>query len=196
MLNGIYLILLLPILYALIAFNDWYFIKTVIKKHYTYIIGLSSKATREERKASALCADWITSNMSEIRRRVKKSGIDDPTLSYIEPKGYGHVAKQNMSVINNLLYVNKDVQDLAFTTLKRVRGYYLSQAKRSLSPLFWLETILFLPKALFNASGIESTSKIAESGIKITQLIYWIIVLWVVVTKPELITSILSKVKL
>lgn len=165
-------------------------------KHRLYLRGQGSNPTKEEQDVSAESADWITSNMSEIKRRIKKSGIGEPILSYMDPKGYGYVAQQNMSVIDNLLYLNNDVQEQAISTLKRVKGYYLSQTKRSLSPLFWLETLLFLPKAMVNASGIETTSKFAETGLKVVQLLYWIIVLWIVFSKPELITSILSKVKI
>ncbi len=194
--NGIFIVLILPILYALIAFNDWYFIKQVMKHHRSYLQGQGSNPTEDEKSKSGKSADWITSNMSEIKRRIKKSGIGEPIISYMDPKGYGYVAQQNMSVIDNLLYLNNDVQEQAISTLKRVKGYYLSQTKRSLSPLFWLETLLFLPKAMLNASGIETTSKFAETGIKIVQLIYWVLVLWLVITKPELIATLLSKVKI
>ena len=47
-----------------------------------------------------------------------------------------------------------------------------------------------------DACGIETTSKFAETGLKIIQLIYWVLVLWLVLSKPELLTSILSKVKI
>jgi hypothetical protein len=194
--NGIYFVLVLPVLYALIAFNDWYFIRQVMNKHRLYLRGQGNSSSQTEKDESAKCAGWITSNMSEIKRRIKKSGIGEPSLSYMDPKGYGYVAQQNMSVIDNLLFLNKDVQKQGITTLQRVRGYYLSQTKRSLSPLFWIETLLFLPKAMLNASGIETTSKFADTGIKIVQLIYWLLVLWLIISKPELITSVLSKVKI
>ena len=194
--NGFLFLLCIPIIRALIAFNDWYFINTVCKKHDTYLKGQGKNKEQSKIDNANKASDWITANMTEIKRRIKKSGINEPVYSYMDPKGYGYVGQQSMSAIDNLLFLNQEIQNSAVTTLKRVKGYYSNQAKRSLSPLYWLEILLFLPKAMVNASGLDMTSKFADTSLKIVQLIYWLIVMGVIISKPELITALLSKVKI
>jgi len=67
-------------------------------------------------------SSWITTNMTEIKRRVKKSGMSEPVFSHMEPQGYGYVGQQSMSAIDNLLFLNQDIQRSAVNTLQRVKG--------------------------------------------------------------------------
>lgn len=159
----IILLLAIPLARFLIYINDWHFFKTLMRKQLEYLGGLADDATEEKKKKSARAGDWIMSNLTELKRRVEKAGIQNPVKTFMEPKGYGYVGQTQLSILDNILYPNSDVQHSAQHIVRSAKGYYLNQALRSLSPIYWIEVIFFLPKKIVSASGLVITSKFAET---------------------------------
>lgn len=188
-------LLLIPIARALIFFFDWRFIKKACEMHEIYLKGAGEMPTLEAKQASKNAADWITENTTEIKHRVEKAGLDNPVLSFMEPKGFGYVGQAKMTALDNLLFLNQEIQQNASTTLRRTRGHFKNQAIHSINPLFWLETLLYLPKAIISASGIDASSKLADTILKIIQIIYWIAIFVIVISKPELLRILIETVK-
>jgi len=172
-----YIILALPLLLSLINFNHWFFLRTVIKKHEEYISGVPEASTQEEKNKSHAASEWITSNLSEIKSRIKKSGTNIPVKNFMENAGLGFASEQRLNIIDNMLFQNVEILQQARLTLDIAKGYYLSQAKLCLSPLHWAEVLIYLPKELVKASGIELTSKFSELALKIVQAIYWVVLI-------------------
>ena len=190
--DHLFLLLLIPVSRFLININDWYFFKALIKKQWVYHHGFSAEASEEDKKASSDASNWVVANMTEIKRRVAKAGIHNPVKSYMEPKGYGFVGQQQLAVLDNMLYMNSEIQGQARRTVDTAKGYYLNQALNSLSPLYWLEVIFFLPKQIAAASGLALSSKGAETVLNILQIIYWLVIGWALIFKPELVKQILD----
>ena len=113
----------------------------------------------------------------------------------MDAKGYGYVGQEQLSTLDNLLYLNQNIQSSAVAVLKRTRGHCKNETIKSINPLFWLETIFFLPKAIVSASGIDASSKLAETGLKITQIIYWLVILGAVISNPDLLRVLIETVK-
>lgn len=188
-------ILLIPVGRALIFFCDWRYLVKVCTQHDLYLKGAFDSPTLEAKKLSNKAANWITENSTEIKRRVEKSGIDNPTHSFMEPKGYGYVGQERMTTLDNLLYLNNNIQRSAVEVLKRSRGHFKNEALRSISPVFWLEVLFFLPKAIVSASGVDTSSKLADIGLKITQIAYWVIIITAVILNPDLIKTLIESIK-
>lgn len=188
-------LLLIPIARGLIFLFDWRYLEKVCRRHDLYLKGVGDNATEGERELSGEASNWITENTTEIKRRVKKSGVKDPVHSFMDAKGYGYVGQEQISTLDNLLYLNKTVQNSAVTVLKRAKGHFKNEAVKSINPLFWLETLFFLPKAIVSASGIDASSKLAETGLKITQIIYWLVILGAVISNPDLLKVLIEAIK-
>tara|TARA_R110001592_G_scaffold361737_1_gene673323 strand:+ start:798 stop:1385 length:588 start_codon:yes stop_codon:yes gene_type:complete len=189
------LLLLIPIVRGLIFFFDWRYLVKVCDKHSLYLKGVGDSATDEAKEISGKASDWITEHTTEIKRRVEKSGINNPVHSFMDAKGYGYVGQEQMSTLDNLLYLNQNIQSSAVTVLKRSRGHFRNEAIKSINPLFWLETLFFLPKAIVSASGIDASSKLADTGLKVTQIIYWLVILGAVVANPDLLKVLIETIK-
>ena len=188
-------LLLIPVIRALIFFFDWRYLVKVCDQHNQYLKGVGYSATEEAKELSGKASNWITENTTEIKRRVEKSGIQNPVYSYMDAKGYGYVGQEQLSTLDNLLYLNQNIQSSAVAVLKRTRGHFKNETIKSINPLFWLETIFFLPKAIVSASGIDASSKLAETGLKITQIIYWLVILGAVISNPDLLRVLIETVK-
>jgi hypothetical protein len=188
-------LLLIPLIRALIFFSDWRYLVKVCDKHNLYLKGIGDNATEEAKEVSGKASDWITEHTTEIKRRVEKSGIQNPVHSYMDAKGYGYVGQEQISTLDNLLYLNQNIQSSAVTILKRARGHFRNEAVKSINPLFWLETLFFLPKAIVSASGIDASSKLADTGLKVTQIIYWLVILGAVIVNPDLLKVLIETIK-
>ena len=188
-------LVLIPVARGLIYFSDWRYLAKACNKHRLYLTGASTTASSDAKMASGNASEWLTENLTEIKTRVKKSGVDDPVYSFMEPKGYGYLGETRMSTLDNLLYLNETVQQNVITVLKRSRGYFKIEAIKSFNPLFWLETLFFLPKAIVSASGIDTSSKVADIALKVAQVIYWIVIVGAVVSDPSLLRVLIENFK-
>ena len=184
--NTIYLLLLIPAARFLINLNNWYFMYRVMSNHeeYTSIFGNDKK--EEIKQKSEKAAVWITSNLTDIKERVEKAGIQNPIRQVMENAGYGHVAPTSFTTLDNMLFQNTEILKEVRYLITMAKGYYWSQMIKSINPIFWLEIVFFLPKSILSASGIESSNKIADIALKAVQVIYWLAVVWVLIFKPEI----------
>lgn len=189
------LLILIPVGRFLINANHWYFLWKALNKHTDYIKQFGDDPSEDIKSASEEAAEWITLNTNEIKRLVKKAGVANPVRQFMEPAGYGHVAQQAFSTLDNLLFQNTDILKEARHFLAVARGHYKTQALQSINPIYWLEVVFFLPKALVSASGLESTNKAADVALKISQVLYWLAIVWAFIYKPELFNFLLEHFK-
>lgn len=133
--------------------------------------GISEKIKKSSQKAW----DWLQDNQLEIKNRVLNAGLSDQAESYMEPLGLGYAERRQRGVLDNLLLLDTDVLASARELMRRARGYYKTQAWLSLSPLFWLEMLIFLPREIIKLAGFNNSSKLFQISVKLIQVIYWII---------------------
>ncbi|MEW8071871.1 MAG: hypothetical protein AB2826_15740 [Candidatus Thiodiazotropha sp.] len=188
-------LLLIPVVRGLIYFIDWRYLVKVCNKHKNYIDGSGEDVSKELKILSGNAAEWLIENSTEIKRRVEKSGISNPMHSFMEPKGFGYVGQEHISTLDNILFLNADIQRSVVSVLKRSRGHFKNETIKSFNPLFWVEIIFFLPKAIVSASGIDASSKLADTGLKITQIIYWLVILGIIITNPEILKVFIETTK-
>lgn len=169
-------LLVIPAVFFLININDWYYLRTVMQKHDVFIEGLYDNASTSVKELANHAGDWLIANQTEIKRRVLKAGLHGPTLQEMEPAGYGFVQPKSYNVLDNLTANNNDILQRARQTIIVAQGHFLINAKLSLSPLRWVEILVFLPKQIVGASGINVSSKVADIALKLIQIMYWLIV--------------------
>lgn len=189
------LLLSIPIIRLLISLNNWRYLEKAKKKHRLYITGIPDQASDEDKKQSKQAANWLTSNLIEIKQKVEQAGVGNPTRIVMEPAGYGHVAQQSISALDNLLFHNKEILAQASNALSIAAGSYRTQTIQSVNPLYWLEVLFFLPKWFVSSTGIEITSKVAEVSLRIVQILYWVIIILAFIFRPELFEFLLGSAK-
>lgn len=154
--------------------RQYLFLKKVLERQMIYVEGVPDEADPEKKKAGKKAGKWIEENQIDIRQTVLKTGIDEPSKSYMEPLGLGHAQKKSIRVLDNLLFTNPEIMGIGRTIVTRAMGYYKNQALKSINPLFWIEFIVFLPKELIRYFGIDDNAKLGSIVAKVLQLIYWI----------------------
>ena len=174
--NITYWLLLLAVFIVikfLLNISKYLYLKKVINKHNIFIDGELSE-DEVKKKEGIKAGDWIQENQMEIKNIVAKTGVPDQKRSYMKTLGLGYAQQQNISALDNMLYLNSDILELARETINRAKGYYKIQALKSFNPLYWVESLIFLPREILKYFGVNEKDKFGSFVTKIVQIIYWI----------------------
>ena len=175
---NIILIVLLFITIVLIKFflniSKYYYLKKVITKHNIFIAGEMAEDDGQKKQDGIEAGNWIQENQLEIKNVVSKTGLRDQTKSYMQPLGLGYAKQQNVNALDNMLFLNTEILELAREIINRAKGYYKVQALKSFNPLYWIEILIFLPREILKYIGVDEKEKVGSIITKIIQIIYWI----------------------
>lgn len=106
-----------------------------------------------------------------IREILLKAGIPDPKISRTRPTGYGQVVTSTgISVFNNMFVDDLDIVTSVTGALTTAKGVYKKRITDSINPIFWIETLVYLPKSIFQYLGVPAENLVT----KIFQLLWWI----------------------
>ena len=134
---------------------------------------------RDTNKYYKIYDNWIRTDESEliigkhifaIKKLFQDAGLKDFILSRIEPTGFGYTKSYNMKGFNNIHLNDPELINKILFKFEEAKGVYSYKMKQSFNPLFWVEFILKLPEQTFSYLNFD----IADSKMKIIQLLYWI----------------------
>lgn len=86
----------------------------------------------------------------------KKAGITDISTPITEWTGYGHYATIEASVFTNFPSNKNIIVYPALDMFENAIGIYRSRIIESFNPIYWIETILFLPQNSLIYIGLDS----------------------------------------
>lgn len=112
----------------------------------------------------------ILESKTAILQLFTAAGVADSLISYATPTGYGMLATGSASAFQNISSCRQDVVAAIARSFAEARGTFKHRIFETLSPLFWINCVLFLPQRIFNFLGIKDDSLL----IKLLQLLYWI----------------------
>lgn len=107
---------------------------------------------------------------TEIKHLFRSAGLEDGLVPFLEPAGHGQLLSGNVSVMNNLLNtVDQKIVGNVVGLFHQAIGVYRHQMWQAFSPLYWVNTFIFLPREVLGYMGLD-TEKVV---VKIFQIIYW-----------------------
>lgn len=112
----------------------------------------------------------LLQHKSQILQLFKGAGVKDSYVSYVQPVGYGYIGTGNISVFQNLGNARQDIAFCVFTFFEESIGTYRRRMWESLNPLFWIDSLINLPRNLLAYLGVPPESVIT----RILQLVYWL----------------------
>lgn len=111
------------------------------------------------------------------------AGIKDPMLPYSQAVGNGYVATGKTSVFANLALKTKVIAQYGFQFFDEAEGVFRHRMLQAINPVYWVESIVFLPKYVLEYLGLSSDSLSA----RLLQIVYWGIVSVVVLFKDDFV---------
>lgn len=106
-----------------------------------------------------------------IKHLLVSAGLTDVERPVVEPAGWGLLSTGNVSVLDNLLNRRQDIVGVVVALLNRAIGVYWNRMIEALSPIYWIETVLFLPKRVAGFIGLSPETVFT----KVTQVLYWLV---------------------
>lgn len=106
----------------------------------------------------------------QIVKLFRDAGVEDNRVPMIEPLGYGKILTGQTSVFSNISITREDVVGSVRHMFHQTIGIYRSRMLETINPLYWIESIIFLPKRILNYVGVSSEKVV----IKVFQIIYWL----------------------
>lgn len=127
-----------------------------------------------EKKYKAYLAgdgEVFTLYAASVQKLFKQAEIPAPLLPLCEPVGYGKIRTANVSVFENMANKRQDTVYHMANSFIRAKGYFRMCLLECISPLYWVQLVVFLPGKMLGYVGISSDKMIS----KFLQIAYWLL---------------------
>ena len=169
----LYYLLLIPVVRFLINLNHFFYLRKALRKQLEFSLGWGENEDEEKKRKGEKAGNWLQDHQLEIKKRVLRSGVSNQFITHMDDVGFGYLEPKGYSPLDNLLLMNKKIMESSRNLLMTAKGHYKIQAWLSLSPLFWIELIVFLPREILKMVGFDGEKKVSKILLNIVQLLYW-----------------------
>lgn len=108
---------------------------------------------------------------AQVVKLVKDAGVADQRISVSELVGYGSYQVRDASVLDNFPHLRQDMSTAAQRLMREAIGAYRARMLEALSPLYWIESVLYLPRTVLRYLDLPAEGTRA----KILQVVWWIV---------------------
>ncbi len=134
----------------------------------------------------------MTTYKQDILKLFKQAKVEDMFISVAQNVGFGKVTTSTCSIADNLFTRRKDIAAGVLELFDAVIGYYRSAYKSAFSPLYWIETIVFLPKVIIEYIGADLEKTAVRVVNVILTALWWIFATVITLYKVEIINVLQS----
>ncbi len=131
-------------------------------------------------------------NKNQAIKLIKNAGVVDNYVPISQPSGYGTIATISASVFTNYPTNSNIFAGGMLDAFDAALGTYRSRIIESFNPLFWIETILFLPRNLLDYLGISKESIAYKLCNLIFTFLWWLSVTLFAFFRSNLINHIIE----
>ena len=156
LINLLYLFLLVSSLKFIINFIKYIQCKRYCDKYGEWLAGQNPNLKRSQH---------------QIIKLFKEAGIKDSVFPIAEPLGLGQVATSNISIFDNFPNRTEKIVSITIGMFDQAIGVYSSRAFETLNPIYWIESIIYLPRNILSYVGMSAENIIT----KLIQVFYWIL---------------------
>ncbi|MBN2602612.1 MAG: hypothetical protein JXA91_00580 [Candidatus Thermoplasmatota archaeon] len=129
--------------------------------------------------------DFI-SHQQRIKKLFRDANLENPSVPIYESVFLGPLFPSRVSVFENMQYTREDVVVHIKMLFYQAEGVFLQRIKEAINPIYWLETLIYLPKKIFIYLGIP----IDRWFVKISIFVWWVFItlgnILYVIYKPEI----------
>lgn len=127
---------------------------------------------------------------AKVLKLFKRAHIKDAAFFQSEHVGYGQIASYNIQAMSNYPLLNEDHMNYTFRAYDEAIGYFKDEMLNSFNPIYWIDTIIFLPKTILEYIGAD-TEKVSSKILNvILTAIWWVITAFGVIYHDKIISII------
>jgi hypothetical protein len=112
----------------------------------------------------------FTTYIPMVTKLFETAGVVESYFAVAESVGYGYIHTEKVPHFLNMANRREDIVGATLRSFGQAKAIFRSRLIETFSPLFWIRTLLFLPRHLFLYLGVKADSVF----VKIVQVIYWI----------------------
>lgn len=144
---------------------------TILVKAFLNLSRLSEAKMLRERYENSLKegVDVFSEYIPRAKKLFRDAGLSDVKIPTMQPVGYNKVVSINASLVENLGIRRADFVASTLPLFDEMVGVFKMRLKDSISPRYWIETVLFLPQKAMLYIGIKE-----NAFSKILQIVYWV----------------------
>lgn len=101
----------------------------------------------------------------------KQASIKEYAVPYAQPAGAGYVSTGRASIYDNLSSLREDVVTSVIHSFLVAKGTFTHRIFETLSPLYWINCVIFLPRRIYEYLGIDAD----KLSCRVIQLLYWVL---------------------
>ncbi len=105
-----------------------------------------------------------------IIRILSRASFDEIIPFQSETGGYGYYSAEEMRIKRDISHKDMKVQGIIHNELVSARGVFLNRIIENFNPMYWIESVVFLPRCILSCTGLHPESEV----IKLSQVIWWI----------------------
>ena len=154
-------ILFIVVLMYKVVTNTYYFfrIKHLSKMHLEWLAGKAPK---------------FPTYKSEVISLFKKAGIKNISIPTAHSLGYGSIASFNADIFTNFPGTNPDISGGAIRMFYEAEGTYRQRIFETLSPVYWIDSIVFAPRNLLSYLGFNQEKALFKACNIMLTFIWWL----------------------
>lgn len=112
---------------------------------------------------------------NEIISLIKRADIPDSHIPVSQAMNRIQIASHTASVLANFPTKHKQLAATMYEKFNEAVGVYRKRWKDAFSPLYWIETIAFLPKSIFAYVGVDLEKPALRLCNVLTTIIWWLL---------------------
>ena len=110
---------------------------------------------------------------AQVVRLLKEADVKDGRVSVSQEVGYGHLQVAQVSILDNFPNLDQGISDGTQRMFYEAIGTYRARMLDTFNPLYWIESLIYLPRELLSYLGVPAESVV----VKIGQVVWWILAL-------------------
>ncbi len=117
---------------------------------------------------------WLVEQTNIFKRMLKECDVHVGRPPRIQPVGYGKVVSWH--AVPEEYLSNKDVDIVSgnHDAMIKIQGHYRNERNRTISPIYWIELMVFLPREVLKVVGVGAE----KPSVRIAELAWWILLAW------------------
>jgi hypothetical protein len=108
----------------------------------------------------------------DITKLLKQAKVNDIIIPISQRISGNQTVTTRSSVINNIISHHVQITLHAVDLFDSAIGYYRSAYKEAFNPLFWIETLVFLPRSIMSYIGIDN-DKLSSKALNVIFTAFW-----------------------
>lgn len=124
---------------------------------------------------------------NEIMQLLKDANVKDVSSTISQPSGYGMIATYNASVMTNYPSIIVPLVKGMMELFDNGIGEYRKRYMEALSPLYWIDLIVFFPKYLLEYIKIDKEKYSFKILNIVLTFLYWLFMLLMTLTKDKIV---------